>query len=187
MVAADFTLPIFTSTIVDYSRDKGVPLATAAQLVTFQCLGGFLGRLVIPVIADKVAHSRCPIAALSLALLSLSFLMMPHAGGMWAVAAVTFVTGIQQGYLNAFKPVLAADYLGVESVAVSWGLIGFATLPLLFCEPSIVGAFRDTRGSYDNLYRLCGAVDLFAAILLSAQACYDAKKRRSSVIISCRN
>ncbi|XP_077511337.1 monocarboxylate transporter 14-like isoform X2 [Amblyomma americanum] len=183
MVSADFTLPLFTSTIVDYARDKGVPLSTAAQLVIFQCLGGFLGRLAIPVIADRVAHSRSPIAALSLALLSLAFWLMPHVGGIWAVGAVTFVAGIQQGYLNAFKPVLVADSLGVESVAASWGLMGLATVPLLFCEPSIVGAFRDMRGSYDNLYRLCGGLNLFAAILLSAQACLDAKKRRSDAKI----
>ncbi|KAH6934418.1 hypothetical protein HPB50_024178 [Hyalomma asiaticum] len=139
MVAADFTLPLFGSTIVDYAVDKGVAFNAAAQLVVYQCLGGFAGRLVLPLITDKLAHSRCPITAISLAALSLCFLVFPHIRNLAAVAAVSFLTGVQQGYLNAFKSVLVAEYLGVHSVAVSWGFIGLATLPLVFCEPSIVG------------------------------------------------
>nr|XP_037277570.1 uncharacterized protein LOC119170488 isoform X1 [Rhipicephalus microplus] len=181
MVAADFTLPLFGSTIVDYAVDKGITLNAAAQLVVCQCLGGFVGRLVIPLITDKLAHSRCPITAISLALLSLSFWVFPHVTSFAAVAVVTFVIGAQQGYLNAFKSVLVADYLGVHSVAVSWGLMGVALLPLVFCEPYIVGAFRDARGSYDNLYRMCAAVDLFATLMVAAQACFDARMRKKNV------
>ncbi|XP_037565960.1 monocarboxylate transporter 9 [Dermacentor silvarum] len=181
MVASDFTLPLFGSTIVDYAVDKGIALNAAAQLVTCQCLGGFIGRLIVPLITDKLAHSRCPITALSLAVLTLCFWVFPHVGSFAAVAVVSFVTGVQQGYLNTFKSVLVADYLGVHSIAASWGLMGVALLPLIFCEPSIVGAFRDTRGSYDNLYRMCGAVDLFAALMVSAQAFIDASKRRSNL------
>ncbi|KAH9377527.1 hypothetical protein HPB48_013038 [Haemaphysalis longicornis] len=64
---------------------------------------------------------------------------MPHAILFAAVAAVTFIAGIQQGYLATLKPVLVADYLGVQRVAMSWGLMGVAALPLTFCEPAIVG------------------------------------------------
>ncbi|XP_037514080.1 uncharacterized protein LOC119390544 isoform X2 [Rhipicephalus sanguineus] len=181
MVAADFTLPLFGSTIVDYAVDKGIAFNAAAQLVVCQCLGGFVGRLVIPLITDKIAHSRCPITAISLALLSLSFCVFPHVTSFAAVATVSFVIGAQQGYLNAFKSVLVADYLGVHSVAVSWGIMGVALLPLVCCEPYIVGAFRDTRGSYDNLYRMCGAVDLFATLMVAAQACFDSRMRKKSV------
>ncbi|KAL1432604.1 hypothetical protein MTO96_013074 [Rhipicephalus appendiculatus] len=181
MVAADFTLPLFGSTIVDYAVDKGITFNAAAQLVVCQCLGGFVGRLVIPLITDKLAHSRCPITAISLALLSLCFWVFPHVTSYAAVAVVTFVIGAQQGYLNAFKSVLVADYLGVHSVAVSWGLMGVALLPLVFCEPYIVGAFRDTRGSYDNLYRMCGAVNLFATLMVAAQAFLDARMRRKNI------
>ncbi|XP_077534731.1 monocarboxylate transporter 9-like isoform X2 [Haemaphysalis longicornis] len=180
MIAADFTLPLLASTIVDYAGDKGVPLNSAAQLVTCLCLGGFCGRLVIPLLSDKVSGGRCPIAALSFALLAVCFIVMPHAILFAAVAAVTFIAGIQQGYLATLKPVLVADYLGVQRVAMSWGLMGVAALPLTFCEPAIVGVFRDTGGSYDNLYRLCGGVNLFACLLLSVQACWDTKSKTTA-------
>lgn len=49
------------------------------------------------------------------------------------------------------------------------------TLGLLY------GAFRDARGSYDNLYRMCAAVDLFATLMVAAQACFDARMRKKNV------
>ncbi|XP_037565766.1 monocarboxylate transporter 9 [Dermacentor silvarum] len=180
IVFADFTLPLFATTIVDYATDKGIHLDKAALLVTCLCVGGFCGRIGIPVVSDKVINGRCIIAAISFLLLSVSFLLLPHVDVFPGVAAVTFVAGLQQGYLATIKTVLAADYLGVPKVALCWGLFGIASLPLTFFEPSIVGAFRDTGGSYDNLYRLCGGIDLFAAVLLLMQACVHAKQKEAS-------
>ncbi|XP_054923382.1 uncharacterized protein [Dermacentor andersoni] len=166
MVASDFTLPLFGSTIVDYAADKGIALNAAAQLVTCQCSGGFIGRLIIPLITDKLAHSRCPITALSLAVLALCFWIFPHVGSFAAMAVVSFVTGVQQGYLNAFKSVLVADYLGVHSVAVSWGLMGVALLPLVLCEPSIVATHEIDSAS------LTFCLTFFVAVLPTLQAAY---------------
>ncbi|XP_070388976.1 monocarboxylate transporter 14-like [Dermacentor albipictus] len=180
IVFADFTLPLFASTIVDYARDKGVYIDKAALLVTCMCIGGFCGRIAIPVVSDKVTNGRCIIAAISFLLLSVCFVLLPHVDVFPGVAAVTFVTGLQQGYLATIKTVLAADYMGVRNVALCWGLFGIASLPLTFFEPSIVGVFRDTGGSYDNLYRLCGGLDLIAALLLLMQAFVQAKKKEAS-------
>ncbi|KAL1482552.1 hypothetical protein MTO96_033720 [Rhipicephalus appendiculatus] len=170
IVFADFTLPLFASTIVDYGRDKGILLEKAALLLTCLCAGGFCGRIGIPVLSDKIANGRCIITAISLLILSACFVILPHVDILPAVVAVTFVTGLQQGYLATIKTVLSADFLGVQKVPLCWGLMGIASLPLTFFEPSIVGAFRDAAGSYDNLYRLCGGLDFFAALLLLVQA-----------------
>ncbi|XP_077511127.1 monocarboxylate transporter 14-like isoform X2 [Amblyomma americanum] len=175
-VVAEFTLPLFASTIVDYAGDKEVRMDSAALLVTCLCAGGFFGRLVVPVLSDKVPHGRCVVACVSFVLLSVCFMLMPHLRSFSAIAVVTVATGVQQGYLATIKAVLSADYLGVRSVPVCWGLVALLSLPLTFCEPSIVGVFRDTGGSYDNLYRLCGALDLMAALLLLVMACIDARR-----------
>nr|XP_054923324.1 monocarboxylate transporter 9-like isoform X1 [Dermacentor andersoni] len=180
IVIADFTLPLFASTIVDYARDKGVYIDKAPLLVTFTCIGGFCGRIGIPVVSDKVTNGRCIIAGISFLLLSVCFVLMPHVDDFPGAAAVTFVAGLQQGYLGTIKTVLAADYIGVQKVALCWGLFGIASLPLTFFEPSIVGVFRDTGGSYDNLYRLCGGIDLIAALLLLTPACVRAKRKEAS-------
>ncbi|XP_050028904.1 monocarboxylate transporter 14-like [Dermacentor andersoni] len=177
LVAADFTLPLLGTTIVDYALDKELTPDESWRLVTFLFIGAMFGHLVIPLLSDKLARGRSLIAALSFTLLSLSFILMPQVGSFAAVGAVTVLGGVQHGYLNTLKPVLVADYLGVGSVAVSWGLMGLASLPLTICEPMIVGAFRDNGGSYDRLYRLCSVVSLLAASLLVLQSCLDARKR----------
>ncbi|XP_049519375.1 uncharacterized protein LOC119444543 isoform X1 [Dermacentor silvarum] len=179
IVAADITLPILAFTIVDYAGDKGVSLDVAAILVSCQCAGGFCGRLVIPLISDTTPRGRCVIGSCCFVLISLCFLLMPHIASFAAVATVTFLAGAQQGYLATIKTVLVADYLGVQKVAVCWGIMGLLSMPLIFFQPSIIGAFRDTQGSYDNLYTSCGAVDLVAALLLGLQVCLDSTKMRN--------
>ncbi|XP_037512239.1 monocarboxylate transporter 12-like [Rhipicephalus sanguineus] len=179
VVAADITLLLLAFTVVDYAEDKGIPLNLAAVLVSCQCAGGFAGRLVIPLMSDRTPSGRCVIGSSSVVLISMCFLVMPHVVSFAAVAVLTFVAGAQQGYLATIKTVLIADYIGVHLVAVCWGITGLLSMPLLFCEPAIIGAFRDTQGSYDSLYRMYGAVDLVAAILLGLQVFLDSRKRRN--------
>lgn len=181
MIALDFTFPFLGSTIIDYGSDKGVALGDATQLVIWLCLGGFCGFLVVSTLSDKVVRSRCCMGSLSFALLAIFFLVIPHVSGLTALSAVTFAAGVQLGYISTLKPVLVADYLGVHSMGMSWGLMGLASLPVAFCEPAILGAFRDKGGSYDNLYRACAAVALFAALVLLLQACFDAKKKNKVI------
>ncbi|XP_077532371.1 monocarboxylate transporter 10-like [Haemaphysalis longicornis] len=178
MVAAKFTFHVFNSTVVDYALNKGMSLKSAAELVTCCSVGGLCGHLLIPFVADKLAINRCAAATLSFAVAAVSFIGMPHLGLFVSMGTVAFANGVQQGCLRTLKPVLVADYLGAENVAVAWGIMGLMAMPLTFCEPMIVGMFRDKGGSYDNLYRMCGAVDLLAAFLLVLQVCFDAKKRR---------
>ncbi|KAK8787688.1 hypothetical protein V5799_022536, partial [Amblyomma americanum] len=138
MVAADFTLPLLGSTVVDYGRDKQLPPKDSSQLLTYLSLGALCGYALIPIVSDKFSRKRCLIAALSFTLLSVCFGLMPHVYSSASTAAVTFFSGVQLGYVSTLKPVLVADYLGVHAIAVSWGLMGLASLPLTFCEPSIV-------------------------------------------------
>lgn len=178
IVSADMTLPLFSCTIVDYAGDKGVPLDVAAVLVSCQCAGGFCGRLVIPLISDRTPSGRCAVGSATFLLIAVCFVVMPHVITLEAIAAVTFIAGAQQGYLATIKTVFVADYLGVNKVAVCWGITGFLSMPVLFCQPYIIGAFRDRQGSYDNLYRLCGAVDVVAALILVVQVFLDLRNRR---------
>nr|XP_054923325.1 uncharacterized protein LOC126524519 isoform X2 [Dermacentor andersoni] len=70
--------------------------------------------------------------------------------------------------------VLFMERFLVSREIASWPLI-IATLMTNF-----MGVFRDTGGSYDNLYRLCGGIDLIAALLLLTPACVRAKRKEAS-------
>ncbi|KAH9377529.1 hypothetical protein HPB48_013040 [Haemaphysalis longicornis] len=128
-----------SSTIVDYTRDKIVDTERATLVSSILNLGILCGNLLIPFVSDTVVRSRCSVAALTCALLAVCFLVLPHVASFASVSAATFVSGLQMGYIFTLKSVLFADYLGVCSVALSWGLMGVVAVPVLFCEPSIVG------------------------------------------------
>ncbi|XP_077532369.1 uncharacterized protein LOC144144714 [Haemaphysalis longicornis] len=138
-LAADFTLPVVNSTMADYGRDNGMPSEEAAQLLTVLHFGGMCGHVIIPLVGDKLKCARCTIAALTCALLAVCFFIMPQIHSAASLFAVAFVAGLQIGYILTIKPVLVADYLGVRSLALSWGLIGAISLPVAFGEPEIVG------------------------------------------------
>lgn len=90
-----------------------------------------------------------------------------------------FALGAIQHRVSIHSTILAGALLCPVAIIASAFVPNMAwmsvTLGLLY------GAFRDMRGSYDNLYRMCGAVDLFAALMVSAQAFIDASKRRSNL------
>ncbi|KAH9377519.1 hypothetical protein HPB48_013030 [Haemaphysalis longicornis] len=132
MLACDFTFQIFNSTIVDYARDKGLSLNKGAQLAACSSAGCICGQVLIPFLFDKLTGSRCTPAALSFGVLSACFIIMPCLVDFVATSVLTFVTGIQQGYIRNLKPVLTADYLGTHLVAVSWAVMGLIALPLTF-------------------------------------------------------
>lgn len=184
MAASDFTFPILNTTVVDYGRDKGLRAEHAAQLTSLLSFGSLCGHVLIPIIGDIVVRARCGVAGFTSVIAAVCFLFMPHVTSFSSVSVVTFVAGLQFGYLRIVKAVLVADYLGVQNLALCMGLMGTAALPLRLGDPPLVGMFRDNGGSYDNLYRTCAAIVVVAALLLFAQTCLDAKKSKRYKISS---
>ncbi|XP_077532363.1 monocarboxylate transporter 14-like [Haemaphysalis longicornis] len=184
ITAIDFTFPILNTTVVDYGQDKGLREEDAAQLTSLLSFGGLCGHVLIPFIGDIVVRARCGVAGFTSVIAAVCFLFMPHVMSFASVSVVTFVAGLQFGYLRIVKAVLVADYLGVHNLALCIGLMGTAALPLRLGEPPLVGMFRDNGGSYDNLYRTCAAIVLAGAFLLFAQTCLDAKNSKRYKISS---
>ncbi|XP_065296083.1 monocarboxylate transporter 14-like isoform X3 [Dermacentor albipictus] len=78
---------------------------------------------------------------------------------------------------NSTRPiryVLTAEFVGVQRTAACSGIIGIVMVPAYLVSPKLVGIFRDASGSYDNYYRMLGALCLAAAVLF---ATYDACSR----------
>ncbi|EEC01454.1 monocarboxylate transporter, putative [Ixodes scapularis] len=69
--------------------------------------------------------------------------------------------------------VLMADYIGVQWISTCFGLSGLISTPLSFGSPSIIGFFRDSRGSYDGLFRLLGGLHLLVSVLFLFVVCVE--------------
>ncbi|XP_077511389.1 uncharacterized protein LOC144121845 isoform X2 [Amblyomma americanum] len=77
-LTVDYTVTVVHGTIVDYARDKGVDRATAELSMTYCAPAIFLGRLLLPLAADKGLIGRTSLAAMSLASMAASALALPH-------------------------------------------------------------------------------------------------------------
>nr|XP_050029254.2 uncharacterized protein LOC126525270 [Dermacentor andersoni] len=175
----DWTISLHTTTIVDYGRDKGSPLEKAKLVLTFNAAGQFAGRTLLPFASDNVAHSRCPLAVACFIGCGTCLAFMPSVQSLSAFVALNLVLGVCQGFVTCIRSVLVNDYCGVERLPTFFGILGLTLVPLSFSGPTIIGFFRDTLGSYDNLYRMLGALNICIAVLLFVLVWRDRMRRKS--------
>ncbi|XP_037513645.1 monocarboxylate transporter 9 isoform X1 [Rhipicephalus sanguineus] len=179
----DYMMTMVDTTIVEYGIDKGVAtLKDAKQLQTYTATGQLIGRIVVPFVSDKIANSRCPFTAASLAVAAACLLLISRVNHFGTLAGLTALVGVCEGYLLCIKGVLIGDYLGVETLAAVCGLLGVASVPALLSAPSIIGFFRDKLGSYDKFYWMLAAVSLMSACLMGCIAGMDKVHRKTWLI-----
>ncbi|KAL1468480.1 hypothetical protein MTO96_041444 [Rhipicephalus appendiculatus] len=152
-LVSDYVFPSFSMTIVAYAVDKGFELHQGNQIVVCNAVGLLIGRIVVPIVTDKISFSRCPLAALC-------------------------YTGVAEGYILCIETVLIADYQGVAGVSFCSGVAGLLTIPVWLWGPIIIGFFRDTKGSYDLLYVTFAALCFTAASLLAYLTYRDITQRK---------
>ncbi|XP_075539437.1 monocarboxylate transporter 12-B-like [Dermacentor variabilis] len=172
-VLCDYGDMLLSTTIVDYAIDKGLTVAQAKHMIICISLAGLLGRLLLPLAADRGYLSRSALVALCYVFITLACMALPHVHSVAGVWMVCFVAAAQFGCLLTMKGVLVADYLGIEHIAAAIGVTGLAMLPLLLGNPAIIGYFRDTRGSYDNLFRSFAALAFLVAMMLLGLVCHE--------------
>ncbi|KAH7959822.1 hypothetical protein HPB49_014046 [Dermacentor silvarum] len=172
-VLCDYGEMLLSTTIVDYAIDKGFTVTQAKHMIICISLAGLVGRLLFPLAADRGYLSRSALVALCYVLITLACMALPHVHSVVGVWLVCFVAAAQFGCLLTMKGVLVADYLGIEHIAAAIGVTGLAMLPLLLGNPAIVGFFRDTMGSYDNLFRSFAALAFLVAMMLLGVVCHE--------------
>ncbi|KAM7293249.1 monocarboxylate transporter 2-like [Ixodes scapularis] len=162
-VVTDFTGSAYTSTLADYVEDKGLSIEDAESLVIYGSLSELIGRLFPPLIADRGILRRSTLIMASFLLWGCSMMLMPHANIHLHVIIVMLCAYLSFGCLQSMRSVLMADYIGVQWISTCFGLSGLISTPLSFGSPSIIGFFRDSRGSYDGLFRLLGGLHLLVS------------------------
>lgn len=160
----EYTTITFETTVLDYAADRGAARRQAEPMVMYVATAEMLGRLVIPFFWDRARLSRYLLVALCLLAEAICLVGMPHATSFPQVVATAVVTGIPAGCIVALKPVVLSDHFGVERLSVCWGIAGIALLPVAFGGPLLIGLFRDTLGSYENLYRMLSAMCVTCAV-----------------------
>ncbi|XP_049521015.1 monocarboxylate transporter 10-like [Dermacentor silvarum] len=179
-VMIEYVANMHEMTIVEYGVDKNVAtLKQCNQLQTFNAVGQLTGRLVVPFLSDKLSFNRCAFTSAILALTAACFVLTAAANNYVTLALLTVAAGICEGYLICIRVVLAAEYLGVESIGLCFGFEGICMMPVAFSAPALIGFFRDKLGSYDRFYWMLGAMKLLPAFLVGGIAVADRLRKKS--------
>lgn len=164
----EYTSNTFESTVLDYALDKGLERKKAEPIISYVAASEIVGRLVVPFLWEKAQLRRSVLLVICLLAEATCFLATPHATTPAQVVAAAMATGLPAGCVIALKPVLLSDNLGVQRLSMCWGILGIAMTPVCLAGPLLIGVFRDSMGSYDNLYRMMSALCVAFALAVFA-------------------
>ncbi|KAH6931866.1 hypothetical protein HPB50_001197 [Hyalomma asiaticum] len=168
----EFAFRVVMNSMVAYAVDKGSNLELADTLVMFAAVSGIVGRLLLPMLSDMLGLSRDVFAACNILVVALCLALLAEVSSHILFTALVMGVSMSAGTVLALKPVLVAEYVGVSLMTATLGVMGVLMVPVMLTGPLLVGLFRDRMGSFDNLYRLQSAMNLFIALILFALAFY---------------
>lgn len=153
-----YNFDVFMATIVDFAIDRGTSLEAAVGLIPLFSMTDTFGRLCIPLLADRGYITRSTLAMLTYLWLAVVLQLFPLVRGYYQLLAACLCLAMAIGCGVTMYPTLMADYMGIQRLPISYGIVGTVAGPLFIMKPFFIGYFRDNVGSYDNMYRFlsCG-------------------------------
>ncbi|CAN8002143.1 unnamed protein product, partial [Ixodes hexagonus] len=130
---------LFLTTIVDFAKDHGASTAAAVPLISYLSITDTLGRVFLPLIADRNILRRSSLVAANALLTALSVGLLPQANSTTSLTIVTLLAACFNGCGMTMYGVLLADYIGIDKLHISYTLAGLLCGPLLFLKPLLVG------------------------------------------------
>ncbi|KAH9377604.1 hypothetical protein HPB48_011123 [Haemaphysalis longicornis] len=132
---------VATTNIVAYAVDKGSPLPIAESLIMYGAVASMTGRIVLPVASDTLGLKRDLLVVGNLLAVSLCFALLPEVSSFLHVVILLVGEGVASGAVLAMKPVIVAEYLGVEKMTATWGIMGVFMVPVFLASPYIIGMY----------------------------------------------
>ncbi|XP_050041200.1 monocarboxylate transporter 12-like isoform X2 [Dermacentor andersoni] len=182
-----YNTDIFFSTIVDLALDKGVPLREAVALIPYFSITDLVGRVFLPLLADRKYLRRTTLMVVNYILLGATVVSVPFTDRYVALVGASLCVAMFMGCGMTMHSVMMADYLGLERLAVGYSIMGAICGPLLLGKPPVVGLFRDNLGSYDAMFWLLGSLCIFVGLLWMIVSWFERKKVRNWELDIARN
>ena len=148
------------------AADRGLEGAFATGLVMVTGVANALGRLVLPLLSDKIGHTRAAFAGL-LATNICAFLLCFVQG--FAFTAVVAVIAFCFGGYSGIYPVITAGYFGVKNMGSIYGavMVGFAFSALLL--PMGIGLISSVTAKFIVLGAMAAVGTALATLLIAQQ------------------
>ncbi|XP_065291010.2 monocarboxylate transporter 12-like [Dermacentor albipictus] len=164
-ISFSFAFECYISLLVDFAIDRGVSVSNAVTVLSTSSVVCLVGRLILPVLADKGYFTRQALMTVCLACIGCLYIMLPLVESYAMVFVMAVSIGFCVGIPVVLFSVLCAEYVGIERVSMAFGMVSASAGMTSLVRPPIIGYFRDMVGSYDNLFHLCGSAVTLAAII----------------------
>jgi MFS family permease len=163
-LATMFCLLMIMVHIVPHVTDIGISSTTAAGILS--AIGGIsmVGRFVTGVAIDRIGNRLSMIICLILLILALLWLQL--AGELWMFYLFAVVYGFGHGGLFTVISPIVAEYFGIRSHGVLFGIVFCSAMVGGAIGPVIAGHIFDTTGSYSLAFWICTSVGALALVLI---------------------
>lgn len=157
-----------------YMLGRGFSQSDAGYSYTVLFYLGLLGKIASGFLADRFGRKRVFVSTLGIMSAGAVTLTLPGADVLW-VGLVLF--GLGWGGLYTLLQLLAADYFGPQHLGKILGAITVLDTLGGGLGPPLIGAIRDSSGSYDNAFVLVAGL-VITALLISTQFRLDKRVPR---------
>ncbi|XP_077510615.1 uncharacterized protein LOC144121323 [Amblyomma americanum] len=175
-VLVNYSDHVFLGTIVDSALDHGATPFEADMATVCTVPSQLFGRTLLPFLADAGFANRTTLAGACYLLFAATIALLGVTRTFSAYALCAAAAWIFLGCLTTMKHVVTADHFGVEAVSAAWATTGLFVVPMLFCNPAILGFFRDKQGSYNNLYYSVASLHFTMSVAFFLLRCSTLKR-----------
>ncbi|XP_015922052.1 monocarboxylate transporter 5 isoform X1 [Parasteatoda tepidariorum] len=159
-----YTLIVVLTTMIDYSRDKNIDRTNEIYMLTFQPIPDIVGRLGLTWVTDKKYLSVSGFGAIMHLVMAASSVWMALSNSFGMMIAGIMLISFAIGGMNNIIPGMSYSYIAKDKQTFAVTSFGFLYAPLSLTVSPLIGYFRGNLGSYDGLYYLLTAMNIFCSI-----------------------
>jgi OFA family oxalate/formate antiporter-like MFS transporter len=154
---------ILNPSFKDFASNRNLPDTIGTVIVMMTGIASALGRLAVPLLADKIGRENATFAIIVATVVSTAALCIDS--GVIYIAAVAVIAFCYGGSSGVY-PLVTADHFGLKNVGSNYGavMVGFMFSALLF--PMVIGRIADMNAKFVVL-AILAAVAAMMIILLS--------------------
>jgi len=150
--------------IVPHATELGIQPISAANILAIIGALGFIGRIIMGSVSDKIGIKSSLIVGFILA--SIVFFWLQVAQELWMLYIFAVIFGFAYAGLSALQSLVAAELFGLSSLGIIVGSFTFS-----FTAGGAVGAFLagyifDITGSYYSAFWVIAALAVIGLILV---------------------
>ncbi|KAG0422921.1 hypothetical protein HPB47_001273 [Ixodes persulcatus] len=127
-----------STALTHFCQDRGLTTTDAVWLTSCFGLTDIMGRMFIPLLADKGLLRRSTLLMLLHLFMATVMMAAPCATTYWSLAAIEALGAFLYGSGAVMYDVLAVEYFGLEKFPAMYGIIGVIKVPLQLCNPLIL-------------------------------------------------